>query len=196
MSAPGPRALRRALVTGATGTIGRVIAQRLADAGLHVCAHSSAPGAAADALLAGLRARGGSAELVSFDVTDREGSAAALSRLLETGGPIQAIVNNAGVHADAPLAGMSWPQWQRVIDVSVNGFFNVTQPLLLPMIRTRWGRIVNISSLSAVIGNAGQVNYAAAKAALHGATKALAKEVASRGITVMTSLSKPPIAVT
>src|SRR5256884_5528574 len=79
---------------------------------------------------------------------------------------------------------MSATQWQRVIDVSVNGFFNATQPLLLPMIRTRWGRIVNVSSIAALIGNKGQVNYAAAKGALNSATKALALEVATRGVTV------------
>jgi 3-oxoacyl-[acyl-carrier protein] reductase len=93
-------------------------------------------------------------------------------------------VNNAGVHDDAVLPGMQAQQWQRVIDVSVNGFFNATQPLLLPMIRTRWGRIVNVSSIAALIGNKGQVNYAAAKGALISATKALALEVATRGITV------------
>jgi 3-oxoacyl-[acyl-carrier protein] reductase len=93
-------------------------------------------------------------------------------------------VNNAGIYDDAPMAGMSLTQWHRVIDVSLNGFFNVTQPLLLPMIRTRWGRIVTITSVSGLIGNRGQVNYAAAKAGLHGATKSLALELASRHITV------------
>jgi 3-oxoacyl-[acyl-carrier protein] reductase len=99
-------------------------------------------------------------------------------------GPIQILVNNAGVHDDAVLPGMSAEQWHRVIDVSVNGFFNVTRHILMPMIRTRWGRIVNVSSVSALIGNKGQVNYAAAKGALNSATKALALEVATRGITV------------
>ena len=99
-------------------------------------------------------------------------------------GPIQVVVNNAGLHDDAPMAGMTSEQWTKVIDLSLNGFFNVTQPLLLPMIGTRWGRIVSISSLAGVIGNRGQTNYAAAKAGLHGASKSLAIEVASRGITV------------
>jgi 3-oxoacyl-[acyl-carrier protein] reductase len=99
-------------------------------------------------------------------------------------GPISALVNNAGIHDDAPLAGMSDAQWHRVIDVSLHGFFHVTQPLLLPMARARHGRIVSISSVAAVLGNRGQVNYAAAKAALHGATRSLAREMASRGITV------------
>jgi len=94
------------------------------------------------------------------------------------------LVNNAGIHDDAPLAGMSAAQWRRVVDVSLNGFFNVTQPLLLPMMGTRWGRIVSLSSVAAVLGNRGQANYAAAKAGLHGASKSLALEVASRGVTV------------
>jgi 3-oxoacyl-[acyl-carrier protein] reductase len=93
------------------------------------------------------------------------------------------LVNNAGIHDDAPMAGMSETQWRSVIDVSLHGFFHVTQPLLLPMARTRWGRIVSVSSVAAVLGNRGQANYAAAKAALHGATKSLAREMASRGIT-------------
>ena len=99
-------------------------------------------------------------------------------------GAIQVLVNNAGIHDDAVLPGMNPQQWHRVIDVSLNGFYNVTQPLLLPMIGKRWGRIINISSVAAIAGNRGQTNYAAAKAGLHGATKSLALEVASRGITV------------
>ena len=106
-----------------------------------------------------------------------------LADLLE-GGPIQVLVNNAGFHDDTPMAGMSSSQWRRVIDVCLHGFFNVTQPLLLPMLGTRWGRIVNISSLAGVTGNRGQTNYAAAKAGIIGATKALALELAARGITV------------
>jgi 3-oxoacyl-[acyl-carrier protein] reductase len=99
-------------------------------------------------------------------------------------GALQILVNNAGIHDDAVMPGMAHEQWSRVIDVSLNGFFNVTQPLLMPMIQMRWGRIVNISSVAALVGNRGQVNYAAAKAGLHGAARALAVELASRGITV------------
>jgi 3-oxoacyl-[acyl-carrier protein] reductase len=99
-------------------------------------------------------------------------------------GPIQVVVNNAGIHDDAPMAGMSAEQWKRVVDVSLHGFFHVTQPLLLPMARTRWGRVVSVSSVAAVLGNRGQANYAAAKSALHGASKSLAREMGSRGITV------------
>src|SRR5262249_16037611 len=107
----------------------------------------------------------------------------ALEAMLAGGVP-QILVNNAGVHDDAVMPGMSEEQWSRVIDVSHNGFFNVTQPLLLPMIGTRWGRIVNISSVAAIAGNPGQTNYAAAKPGLHGATRSLALELASRGFTV------------
>src|SRR6185312_5977152 len=99
-------------------------------------------------------------------------------------GPIHALVHNAGIHDDAPFAGMREDQWRRVIDVSLHGFFHVTQPLLLPMARLRWGRIVAVSSVAAVLGNRGQANYAAAKSALHGATKSLAREMGSRNITV------------
>jgi 3-oxoacyl-[acyl-carrier protein] reductase len=116
-------------------------------------------------------------------VTDADAAGSALETLLEAG-PIQVLVNNAGIHDDAVMPGMRREQWTRVIDVSLNGFFNVTQPLLMPMIGTRWGRIVNLSSVAAVAGNRGQTNYAAAKAGLHGATKSLALELAPRGITV------------
>ena len=115
----------------------------------------------------------------------RQQTGQALAQLLAAG-PIQILVNNAGIHDDAVMPGMRQEQWARVIDVSLNGFFNVTQPLLLPMLRTRWGRIVNISSVAAVMGNRGQANYAAAKAGLHGATRSLALELASRGMTVNT----------
>jgi 3-oxoacyl-[acyl-carrier protein] reductase len=132
---------------------------------------------------AGIAAAGGSAETAAFDVTDGAAARAALERLLEPGA-IQVLVNNAGIHLDAAMAGMTAAAWRQVIDVSLNGFFNVTQPLLLPMLRTRWGRIVNVSSVSALLGNRGQANYAAAKAGLIGATRALALECASRGVTV------------
>lgn len=174
---------RRALVTGGSGAIGGAVCRRLARDGHHVYVHSHRGVAVAEALVGEIRGSGGEATLVSFDITDTAATRAALEAVLEQG-PIQILVNNAGVHDDAVLPGMSAAQWQRVIDVSVNGFFNATQPLLLPMIRTRWGRIVNVSSVAALIGNKGQVNYAAAKGALNSATKALALEVATRGITV------------
>ena len=174
---------KRALVTGASGGLGRAIAQRLARDGLHVIVHANSRLDAAQTLADELVAAGGSAQAVAFDLTDRDATHAACARLLEAG-PVQVLVNNAGTHDDAVFPALRAEQWQHVIDVSLNGFFNVTQPLTMPMIRTRWGRIVNISSVASLTGNRGQVNYAAAKGALNSATKALALELASRGITV------------
>ncbi|KLD75758.1 3-oxoacyl-ACP reductase FabG [Xanthomonas hyacinthi] len=178
-----PSSPRRALVTGGSGDLGGAICRHLAAQGLHVIVHANGNLARATAVVQEIAAAGGSAEAVAFDVADADASAAALAALLEAG-PIQVLVNNAGIHDDAPMAGMRAAQWHRVIDVSLHGFFNVTQPLLLPMARTRWGRIVSVSSVAAVLGNRGQTNYAAAKAALHGASKSLAREMASRGISV------------
>ncbi len=175
--------MKRALVTGGSGGIGAAICRRLAADGHHVIVHANRSLGKADAVVAEIVAAGGSAEAVSFDVTDRTATAAALAALLEAG-PIQILVNNAGIHSDAVFPGMSGEQWDSVLDVSLNGFFNVTQPLTMPMLRTRWGRIVNISSIAGITGNRGQVNYSAAKAALHAAGKSLALELASRNITV------------
>jgi len=175
--------LKRALVTGGSGGIGSAISRRLAADGFSVIIHANRHLAKAQALADSIVADGGQAQAVAFDVTDAAATAAALQALLEQG-PIQVLVNNAGIHDDAVFPGMQLAQWQRVLDVSLNGFFHVTQPLTLPMIRTRWGRIINITSVAAVAGNRGQVNYSAAKGALHAATKSLALEVASRGITV------------
>ena len=174
---------RRALVTGGSGDLGGAICRRLAADGAHVIVHANGNLARAEAVRDEILASGGSAQAVAFDVADGDTTRAAVTALLEDG-PIQIVVNNAGIHDDAPMAGMRDEQWKRVIDVSLHGFFHVTQPLLLPMARSRWGRIVSISSVAGVIGNRGQTNYAAAKAALHGATKSLAREMASRGIAV------------
>ncbi|WOS40775.1 3-oxoacyl-ACP reductase FabG [Xanthomonas rydalmerensis] len=174
---------RRALVTGGSGDLGGAICHALAAQGLHVIVHANANVARAAEVVEAIVAAGGSAEAVAFDVADAQASAQALATLLEAG-PIQVLVNNAGIHDDAPMAGMTAAQWHTVIDVSLHGFFHVTQPLLLPMARTRWGRIVSVSSVAAVLGNRGQTNYAAAKAALHGASMSLAREMASRGISV------------
>ena len=172
----------RALVTGGSGDLGGAICKRLADEH-DVIVHANGRLDRAEAVAAAIVAAGGTATAVAFDVCDATATRDALERLL-VDGPIQVLVNNAGIHDDAVFPGMRADQWSRVIDVSLNGFFHVTQPLTMPMIRTRWGRIVNVSSLAALAGNRGQVNYAAAKAALHGATKSLALELASRGVTV------------
>lgn len=175
--------MKRALVTGGSGGIGAAICQRLAADGHHVIVHANRSRAKADAVVAGILASGGSAEAVAFDITNRAATASALETLLEAGA-IQILVNNAGIHDDAVFPGMSGAQWDSVLDVSLNGFFNVTQPLTMPMIRTRWGRIITISSIAGITGNRGQVNYSAAKGALHAASKSLALELASRNVTV------------
>jgi len=169
---------KRALVTGGSGAIGSAICRRLAADGFDVIVHANRHAEAAERLAAEI---GGCA--TAFDVVDAHASLAALESLLEAGA-IQVLVNNAGVHDDAAFPGMKREQWERVIAVALDGFYNVTQPLSLPMIRTRWGRIINITSVTAEIGNRGQTNYAAAKGALHATTRSLARELASRGITV------------
>lgn len=172
-----------ALVTGGSGGMGAAICRRLASDGCHVYIHAHKGLEAAQSLANSIGASGGSAEVVVFDVTDSQAVADALQPIIEQR-PIQILVNNAGIHDDAIFPGMRAQQWHRVMDVSVHGFFNVTQLLMMPMIRSRWGRIINVSSIAALTGNRGQVNYSAAKGALNSATKSLAQEVASRGITV------------
>jgi 3-oxoacyl-[acyl-carrier protein] reductase len=175
--------MKRALVTGGGGTLGSAICGRLARDGLHVIVHAHTRPASAEAVVAEIRAAGGSAEALVCDVTDIPGTAEALQPVLAAGVP-QVLVHSAGTHEDVPMAGMSESQWREVVDVSLHGFYAVTRPLLLPMMATRWGRIIAISSVSGVMGNRGQVNYAAAKAGLNGAVRALSLEAASRGITV------------
>lgn len=175
--------MRRALVTGGSSPIGAAIAKALAAEGLALTLHAHQGQARAEATARDIEAMGGKAVVARFDIADPKATTEAVSALLADG-PFEVLVHNAGTHADAPMAGMSETQWQSVIDVSLNGFFNVTRPLLLPMMRGRWGRIVAISSVSGLMGNRGQTNYAAAKAGLHGAVKALSLECASRGITV------------
>lgn len=174
--------MKQALVTGGSGDIGSAICLKLAQQGMHVIVHSSSRPERAEEVVSEIIKSGGSAESICFDVTDAEATRKILENQL-AGRPIQVIVSNAGIHDDAPLAGMSSEQWHSVIDVSLNGFYNVTQPLLLPMMRTRWGRVIAISSIAGQLGNRGQANYAAAKAGLHGAIKSLSQELASRGIT-------------
>lgn len=175
--------MKYALVTGGSGGIGSEICRALASDGYHVLIHANRNLEAANTLADEINSNNGSAQALSFDVTNLEAVEAALMPIIETT-PIQVLVNNAGIHDDAVFPGMSLQQWQTVMDVSVNGFFHVTHTLMMPMIRSRWGRIINISSIAALTGNRGQVNYAAAKGAINSATKSLSLEVASRGITV------------
>jgi 3-oxoacyl-[acyl-carrier protein] reductase len=175
--------MKRALVTGGSGAIGAAICRALAAQGMEVIVHGTRHLDPARALAAEIVAAGGTAQAIAFDVTDGAATAAALEALLESG-PVQVLVNNAGIHDDAPFPGMRREQWDSVIDVSLNGFYNVTRPLVMPMIRTRWGRIISITSVAAQLGNRGQTNYAAAKGAVHSATRSLALEIGSRGVTV------------
>ena len=175
--------MKRALVTGGSGALGAAICRRLAADGFHVFVHANTRLDAAAAVVADIGAAGGKAAPIAFDVTDRDATRAALEPIVEEQA-IQVVVNNAGVHDDAPFPGMRAEQWHRVIDVSLHGFFNVTQPLTLPMLRTRWGRIISITSVAADLGNRGQANYTAAKGALTAATRTLARELGSRGVTV------------
>ena len=175
--------MKRALVTGGSGGIGAAICRALSAQGLHVVVHANTGLDRARALAAELTAAGGSAQALAFDLADAARVQASVEALLADG-PIQVLVNNAGIHRDALMAGMGPGVWDQVIDTNLNGFFRVTQPLLLPMVRTRWGRIINMSSVAGQAGNRGQVNYAAAKAGLIGATRSLAQELAGRGITV------------
>ncbi len=175
--------MKFALVTGGSGAIGSAICRTLAADGHHVYVHANSRPEQAQKVMDDIIAAGGQASVLVFDVTDAAAVSATLLPIVEHQ-PIQILVNNAGIHDDAVFPGMQAEQWHRVIDVSLNGFFHVTHALMMPMIRSRWGRIINMSSVAALAGNRGQVNYSAAKGALNAATKSLAQEVASRGITV------------
>jgi 3-oxoacyl-[acyl-carrier protein] reductase len=173
---------RKALITGGSGGIGGAIAERLAADGMQVWIHYRNNPDRAQQVADRIIAHGGAASIIGFDVADQEQSHKALDALLASEGTIDVIVHNAGITADAPFPGMEEDQWRDVIDTNLHGFFHVTRPLIMPMIRQRWGRIVSISSIAALHGNRGQTNYAAAKAGVIGATRSLAKELASRGI--------------
>ncbi len=172
----------KALVTGSSGAIGSAIARQLGADGYHVIVHGHSRVEETEAVRQSIIQAGGSSESIFFDISDAQSCLKALSAFEDD--PIQVLVNNAALHLDAPMVGMSQDQWQRVINTSLSSFYNVTQPLLMPMMRTRWGRIVSIGSIAGLIGNRGQANYAAAKAGLVGATKSLAQELASRGVLV------------
>jgi 3-oxoacyl-[acyl-carrier protein] reductase len=174
---------RRALVTGASRGIGAAIAKALAAAGHHVWINYRERTEAAEEVRDAIVASGGLAELVRFDVRDRQATREAVAHLLEAG-PLGILVNNAGVARDAAFPAIDEDGWDDVVRTSLDGFYNVTQPLVMPMVRARWGRIVNVASVSGVVGNRGQVNYSAAKAGLIGATRSLAQELAKRRITV------------
>lgn len=174
----------RALITGGGRGIGAAIACALAEAGHPVILNYRSDDASAQAVKARIEASGGSAELCRFDVADADASAQAIAALLEDDRPIGVLVNNAGIARDNAFPAMPREDWQAVTRTSLDGFYNVTQPLVMPMVRQRWGRIISIASISGTLGNRGQTNYAAAKAGLIGATKSLSFELAKRNITV------------
>jgi 3-oxoacyl-[acyl-carrier protein] reductase len=176
---------QRVLVTGGSRGIGRAIARTLGGQGFSVTINYRDNEAAAGETLAAVIREGGSGSLLRFDVADRAAAHASLEQDLSAHGPYFGVVCNAGQHADAPFPTLSGEAWDRVLRTNLDGFYNVVQPLVMPMVRARrGGRIVAISSLSGVIGNRGQVNYSAAKAGLIGAAKALSLELAKRRITV------------
>jgi 3-oxoacyl-[acyl-carrier protein] reductase len=176
---------RPVLVTGASKGIGRAIALRLAAAGYPVTVHYGRDREAAEAVRQEIMAAGGSAEIIGFDTSDREASRLSLEPVCEKHGGFWGVVQNAGIARDNAFPAQSGEEWDTVIDTNVNGFYNVIHPLVMPMIRRRaGGRIVALSSVSGLMGNRGQVSYSASKAAIIGACKALALELAKREITV------------
>ncbi|MFC5743271.1 3-oxoacyl-ACP reductase FabG [Dyella tabacisoli] len=175
--------MQTALVTGGSGDIGAAICLQLAKQGLLVYVHAHKNPEKAEAVARQIRKAGGKAQVIVFDINDTAHTQQLLSELSETT-PIDVLVNNAGTLHDAPMAGMEFDAWSRIVNTTLHGFFNVTKPLLMPMIRKRKGRIINMSSVAGITGVRGQTNYAAAKSGLHGATKSLAHELANRNITV------------
>ncbi len=178
-------AKRPVLVTGASKGIGRASAIRIGVAGHPITVHYGGDRAGAEATAAEIRAAGGAADLISFDVSDRAAATAALTARLEEGGAYWGILLSAGITRDNAFPAISGDDWDAVLRTNLDGFYNVVHPLTMPMIRRRdGGRIIALSSVSGVMGNRGQVNYSAAKAGIIGACKALAVELASRKICV------------
>ncbi|MBQ9138415.1 MAG: 3-oxoacyl-ACP reductase FabG [Alistipes sp.] len=175
-----------ALVTGASRGIGRAIAIKLASQGYSVIINYASNSEAAQQTLNDIVAAGGQAELLPFDVSSSESVASALDswRAAHEGEHISVVVNNAGIRKDNLMMWMPEAEWRSVLSTSLDGFFNVTQPLLKDMLVHKWGRIVNVASLSGIKGMPGQANYSAAKGGLIAATKALAQEVAKKRVTV------------
>jgi 3-oxoacyl-[acyl-carrier protein] reductase len=173
-----------AVVTGGSRGIGRAIALTLAAMQAHVIVNYVAHQDAAEETRHSIEATGGEATICCFDVADALGTARAFEAILDDRGRIDILVNNAGITRDTLVLRMKEEDWQQVLQVNLSGIYHCSKAAIRPMIRQRYGRIINITSIVGIIGNAGQVNYAAAKAGAIGLTKALAREVASRGITV------------
>lgn len=175
---------KKILVTGASGGIGRAIALDCAKAGYYVICHYNRGQEKAESLLEEIKAAGGNGELIQFDIADREDCRAKLDAMTEKHGALWGIINNAGIAKDNTFAGLSGEEWDRVVHTNLDSFYNVLNPLVMPLARKKKGRIITIASVSGIIGNRGQTNYSASKAGIIGATKALATELASRSITV------------
>jgi 3-oxoacyl-[acyl-carrier protein] reductase len=173
-----------ALVTGASRGIGAAVAEELAEAGHEILLNYRSGHQAAEVVKARIEAGGGRARLIPFDVADAQAADEAIERLLDEDVPIGVVVNNAAIHDDAAFPSMGRDAWESVTRTTLDGFYNVTRQLVMPMVSRRWGRIINVTSVAGIIGNRGQANYAAGKAGLIGATKTLAREVAKRGVTV------------
>ncbi|MDH3738663.1 MAG: 3-oxoacyl-ACP reductase FabG [Alphaproteobacteria bacterium] len=173
--------MKRALVTGGSSPIGAAVADELAAAGMHVIVHANRNIAAAQETVDRIVAAGGSAEALALDLLDPS-SAERLATLAETA-PIQVLTHCVGGQRDMPFAAMSPEDWSQIIDLNLNSFFATLRPIIVPMMRGRWGRIIAVSSLTAVTGNRGQTNYAAAKGGMLALMKSLAREYGSRGIT-------------
>ncbi len=172
-----------AVVTGGSRGIGRAICKKLAQMGALVYVNYVSKGDAAEEVVREISRAGGQARPLPFDVANRDACSKALKGLVKEHGAVHVLVNNAGITRDGLLARMKEADWDRVISVDLKGIFNCTQPVLMAMMKQRWGRIINIGSVVGSMGNPGQTNYAAAKAGIEGFTKSLAREVSSRGIT-------------
>jgi len=173
------------LITGASRGIGRAIAVKLAGQGFSVVLNYRERQEEAENTAVVIRDAGGEADLLPFDVSDRQLAEKAITEEIAASGSFFGVVCNAGVHADSAFPAMSGEAWDRVLETNLGGFYNVVHPALMPMVRAHGGgRILTIASASGVMGNRGQVNYSASKAGLIGATRSLALELAKRKITV------------
>jgi len=184
MAKEAAREKKKVLVTGAGSGIGRAIALAVAENGYEVIAHCNRSKESAVALVEEIKANGGVASLIQFDISDRTACRAKLETLWEEKGSLWGIICNAGICSDNTFVALSDDQWDSVINTNLNGFYNVLSPLVMQMCRKKKGRIITVASVSGIMGNRGQVNYSASKAGIIGATKALAVELASRSITV------------
>jgi 3-oxoacyl-[acyl-carrier protein] reductase len=175
---------KKVLITGASRGIGRAIALAAAEAGYYVVAHYNRGKEETQALEKEILGKDGAIELIQFDVSSRDECREKLEKWSQDYGAFWGIICNAGVTADNAFPALSGDEWDRVIRTDLDSFYNVLQPLMMPICRKKRGRIITVASVSGIMGNRGQVNYSAAKAGIIGATKALAVELASRSITV------------